>query len=30
MKSITEAILNKKSLDDETLANQVLLKYIVD
>nr|DAS06900.1 MAG TPA: hypothetical protein [Caudoviricetes sp.] len=30
MKTIIEAILNKKSIDDETLANQVLLKYIVD
>lgn len=29
MKSIIEAILNKKSLDDETLANQVLPNYIV-
>ena len=29
MKTIIEAILNKKSLDDEVLANQVLPNYIV-
>lgn len=29
MKSIIEAILDKKSIDDETLANQVLPNYIV-
>lgn len=29
MKTIIEAILNKKSLDDETLVNQVLPNYIV-
>ena len=29
MKTIIEAILNKKSIDDETLANQMLPNYIV-